>query len=243
MAVIFLQRRRLMLLISLGGIVFMLGVLVANTPTVTPVLSYAVANRVIVIDPGHGGDDPGALGHRGTVEKKVNLAIASKLEQYIAGAGGMVIMTRTTDKDLSNGKGGSFSQRKREDLAARVKIATSANADLYLAIHCNAEVNPRWRGAQTFYSQGGDESRLMAEHIQHQIKVQLKNTHRLAKPGKYFVTDRTPMKAVLVEVGFLSNYDEEQLLNSPEYQSRLAYAIFSGLASYYAGQPVSKNDK
>lgn len=208
-----------------------------STPATTPVLSYAVANRVIVIDPGHGGIDPGAIGHNKTIEKQVNLAIANKLQQYISGAGGMVVMTRTADRDLSSGKG-SFIERKRQDLAARVKIATGANADLYLAVHCNAEVNPRWRGAQVFYSRNGDDSRLLAQHIQHQIKIQLKNTHRMAKPGKYFVTDRTPMKAVLVEVGFLSNYDEERLLSNPEYQSRLAYAIFSGLASYYAGQPL-----
>lgn len=237
MSIVLLSRKRLLIVLSLFGILIMLGAAIATEPEVSPVLSYAVANRVIVIDPGHGGIDPGAVGHRKTVEKQVNLAIAGRLQQYIAGAGGMVVMTRTTDTDLSSGRG-SFIERKREDLAARVKIATGANADLYLAIHCNSEVNPRWRGAQIFYSRGGTESRLLAQHIQHQIKVQLKNTHRMAKPGQYFVTDRTPMKAVLVEVGFLSNYDEEDLLRDPEYQSRLAYAIFSGLAAYYAGQPL-----
>lgn len=238
MSIILLNRRRFLIGLSVVGMLLLLTVSISSTPTITPVLSYAVANRVVVIDPGHGGIDPGAVGHKGLVEKQVNLAIASKLQQYIAGAGGMVVMTRTTDKDLSAGRGGSFIERKRQDLAARVKIATGAHADLYLAIHCNAETNPRWRGAQTFYSKGSNDSRLLAQHIQHQIKVQLKNTHRVAKPGSYFVTDRTPMKAVLVEVGFLSNYDEEQLLNDPEYQSRIAYAIFSGMASYYAGQPL-----
>ncbi|MGE5450100.1 MAG: N-acetylmuramoyl-L-alanine amidase family protein [Methanomassiliicoccales archaeon] len=241
MSIILLNRQRLILFLSLSGLVIIMWVLIASTPPVTPVLSYAVANRVIVIDPGHGGIDPGAIGHGKVVEKQINLAIASKLQRFIAGAGGMVVMTRTTDKDLSSGSG-SFIKRKREDLAARVKIATGAQADLYLAIHCNAEVNPRWRGAQVFYSRGGNESRLMAQHIQHQIKTQLKNTHRQAKTGRFFVTDRTPMKAVLVEVGFLSNYDEERLLSDPEYQSQLAYAIFSGLAGYYAGQPMPKTN-
>lgn len=240
LSIILLSRRRLLIAASILGLLIMMGALSWTAPVATPVLSYAVANRVIVIDPGHGGSDPGAIGHDRTIEKHVNLAIASKLQQYIAGAGGMVVMTRTTDKDLSSGKG-SFIDRKRQDLAARVKIATGANADLYLAVHCNSEVNPRWRGAQVFYSQGGEESRLIAKHIQHQIRVQLKNTHRKAKPGQYFVTDKTPMKAVLVEVGFLSNYEEEHLLKDPEYQARLAYAIFSGLANYYAGEPLPKN--
>jgi len=100
LSIILLSKKRLALALSIGGILILVGAMSLTTPTVTPVLSYAVANRVIVIDPGHGGHDPGAIGHGKTVEKQVNLAIATKLQQYIAGAGGMVVMTRTTDKDL-----------------------------------------------------------------------------------------------------------------------------------------------
>jgi len=197
------------------------------------VLSYAAANKVIVIDPGHGGIDPGAIGGRGTVEKDVNLAIAKRLANYLSQAGAAVVLTRDGDIDLADpGFKGSLIERKRQDLSRRAAKAQEVRADFFVSIHCNADVSPRWRGAQVFFCPTSEESKHLAVCIQQELKRVLGNTTREAKPAVYFITEKTSMPAVILEVGFLSNPQEESLLADEAYQSRLAYAVFSGVVKY-----------
>lgn len=197
------------------------------------VLSYAVANKVVVIDPGHGGIDPGAIGKNGTLEKHVNLAIAKRLAAYLSQAGAVVVMTREDDSDLaSEGFQGSLLERKRQDLARRIEKANQARADLYISIHCNADVCPRWSGAQVFYCGDSEAGKQIAHCVQVELKRVLGNTKREAKQATYFITDRSRMPAVIVEVGFMSNPREEALLSDEAYQARVAYAIFSGIVKY-----------
>jgi N-acetylmuramoyl-L-alanine amidase len=131
------------------------------------VLSYAVAQKVVVIDPGHGGIDPGATGPNNTLEKDINLEIARRLAQYLSQAGAVVILTRETDSDLADeGFQGSLLERKRQDLARRLAKAQTNRADLYVSIHCNADVSPRWAGAQVFYCDNSEEGKKIAQSIQ-----------------------------------------------------------------------------
>jgi len=200
-----------------------------------PVMSYAVANKVIVIDPGHGGPDPGAKGQI-SQEKDITLAISQNLARYLSQAGALVIVLRQDDDDLAGNFKGSLLQRKRKDLSLRVAKAEDSHADLFISIHTNADPSPRWYGAQTFYNPKSEASKKLAEAIQGEMKRILGNTKREAKIGSYYILDKTPMPAVIVEVGFLSNPQEERLLNSSEYQSKVAYAIFSGIARNQAGE-------
>lgn len=194
------------------------------------VLAYGLGNKIIVVDAGHGGIDPGAV--RGEKrEKDVTLPISKKVAKHLSQAGAVVIMIRDSDRDLAGDDfKGSVYQRKRQDLANRVKKANEANADLYVSIHTNADVSPRWSGAQVFYNPGSEKSKLVAETIQKELSTILGNTKRKAKTGSYYVLSNTKMPTVIVEVGFLSNPAEAELLYDPAYQNKVAYAIYSGIA-------------
>jgi N-acetylmuramoyl-L-alanine amidase len=207
------------------------GTKVSDEHRVLPIMSYALANQVIVVDAGHGGFDPGAIGPAKNVEKDITLAISRKLCETLSQAGALVIALREDDNDLAgeNFKG-TIRERKRKDLAVRVAKAEENKADIYISIHCNADVSPRWSGAQTFYNGKSEKAKTIAVAIQDEFTRVLGNTNRKAKTGSYYITDKTDMAAVIVEVGFLSNPKEEQLLISEAYQDKIVYAIVSGIA-------------
>lgn len=211
-------------------IMILCGLTLAGPGGEQEVISYALVNKVIVVDPGHGGIDPGA--NRGEyVEKDITLAIAKKLADKLSQAGAMVVLLRTTDTDLvEEGFSGTIAARKRQDLNNRVKKANDAKADLYISIHSNADPSPRWSGAQTFYNKSSKESKLLAVCIQDKITETLANTKRKAAPGQYYILEQTTMPAVIVEVGFVSNVAEAKNLVDVKYQERMAQAIFLGIA-------------
>jgi N-acetylmuramoyl-L-alanine amidase len=200
-------------------------------PKEQAVLSYAVVNQVIVVDAGHGGYDPGSIGPGKNQEKDITLLISRKLASYLSQAGALVVNIREEDNDLAGDDfSGSLLERKRKDLAARVAIAEKNRADIFISIHANADISPRWSGAQTFYSGNSEKAKKIAIAIQDELTRVLGNTTRKANTGNYFVTNKTNMTSVIVEVGFLSNPKEEKLLISDEYQNKVARAIFSGIA-------------
>ncbi len=198
-------------------------------------VSWKVANRVIVVDPGHGGIDPGAIGVGGTLEKDTVLDISHKVKDLLSKAGAVVVMTRETDKDLSD-PGNRVAFRKRQDLSRRVELAHRSKADIYLGIHVNSIPSPRWRGAQTFYQRGQEDAKKLAECIQTEMRRVLKNTNREIKAADYFVNRNTRMTSVIIEVGFVSNSEEEKLLNDQAYQHKIAWAIYAGVAKYLGGE-------
>ncbi len=205
----------------------------AYEETVASVVSWKVANRVVVIDPGHGGIDPGAIGKSGTLEKDVTLEIAKRVEKLLSNAGAIVILTRDSDSDLCGKKPGSLYEKKRRDLANRVEIANKNQADIYLSLHLNSFPSSRWTGAQTFYQRGQEKSCYLAECVQAAIKTRLKNTKRNALAEDFYTNRHTKMPSVTVELGFLSNYSEEKLLQDVKYQEKMSMAIYTGIAKYF----------
>ncbi len=199
----------------------------------SPVTSWAVTSRLIVIDPGHGGIDPGAVGYNGVKEKDIVLQVGKRLKSLLNQAGAMVLMTRESDIDLGTPGSGRLLTRKRADLSQRVKLANDNKADLYLSIHVNAIPSSRWRGAQTFYQRNRAESKKLAHAIQSELVRILGNTNRVAKSEDFYTTRNTNMTSVIIEIGFISNPAEAKLLTDPAYQRKLAYAIYSGLVKYY----------
>jgi N-acetylmuramoyl-L-alanine amidase len=208
----------------------------------TPVMSYVIANQVIAVDAGHGGIDPGAISSDKHAEKDITLAISQKLVRYLKQGGAKTINLRTGNQDLcgANFKG-SIRERKRHDLALRVQRAQSEQADLYISIHANADLSPRWSGAQTFYKAGQEESKVVALAIQKELIRILGNNKREAKTGSYYILDRAKMPIVIVEVGFLSNPQEAKLLISEDYQDKIAYAIFSGIVKSYLPEEKARH--
>lgn len=191
-----------------------------------------LSGKIVVIDPGHGGYDPGAVAADGTMEKDVVLQIAYHLQRLLNRAAVYTILTRETDDDLSSQKDSRLVSRKRQDLQRRVEIANQARADLFISIHCNSFPQSIWSGAQTFFYPGREKSKKLAVAIQAELVRRLGPNRRRANAGEYRVLKDTIMPAVVVEAGFLSNPREARLLARKDYQKKLAVAIYHGIVRY-----------
>jgi N-acetylmuramoyl-L-alanine amidase len=185
--------------------------------------------QVIVIDPGHGGIDPGMVGEGGEVEAVINLAIALKLAEYCRAAGAEVTLTRESEAALANSKS--------EDMQARAKLAQTTEADLFISLHCNSFTSGRAEhGAQMFYQRDNSQGQLLAETLQSELMRILANTQRVALPHPdSYLLKNLDTAAIICEMGFLSNATEDALLNDNDYQWQVAWAIFSGLNQYLIG--------
>ena len=186
-----------------------------------------LANRVYVIDSGHGGKDDGA--QRGDVrEDAINLAIAREVRTLLIEQGASVIMTRDGDHDLA---GEDAENRKREDMQQRVAIINCGWADAFISIHLNAYTSANVHGAQVFYQEENAASKQMAQQIQQQLSAST-DTKMSAKPGDYYILEKPSVPGVLVECGFLSHAAEREQLQSESYQKTLAKAIVDGVIAY-----------
>ncbi len=195
-------------------------------------MSWVVAGHTYIVDPGHGGEDPGKVGPSGIYEKDINLAVAKKLLAVLNQGGGSTILTRDTDISLSDGED-TVRARKRADLFKRVEIAEKTQADLFISLHCNAFPEGKWYGAQTFFNPDVPGSKELATYIQEEIAGILGNTTRKPKPDtSSIVMKRAKMPIVNVEMGFLSNPRESELLRDPGYQDKLAWCIYSGVVRF-----------
>lgn len=234
--------RRRHLALSAVAVIAVLAVFAGTRhPAVHPVsvdISSAVSGRIVVIDPGHGGIDPGAIGHSGSREKDIVLGVAQHLQRELSRAAVYAVMTRTDDRDLADEGDTSFSSRKRRDLARRVDLANNHKADVYVSLHCNSFPSTIWFGAQTFYKADDEQGKQLALSIQGELVSRLGPNPRKAKPGDFRVVNDTKMAAVVVEVGFLSNPREEGLLKDSEYQKKVADAIFHGIVKYFVRQQM-----
>ncbi|MEW6424351.1 MAG: N-acetylmuramoyl-L-alanine amidase CwlD [Bacillota bacterium] len=197
-------------------------------------LSWALATKVVVIDPGHGGVDPGAVGKNNILEKDIVLEVGHKLAVFLQQGGAQTIMTRKTDTDLSDPELRGLSAKKRQDLARRVALANDSGADLMISIHINSFPDTRQHGAQTFYQASLSESRLLALAIQKELNYLLKDDRRTPLTGNYYILKETKIPAVIVEIGFLSNPQEYRLLQDPAYQTKIAWSLYAGLVYYFA---------
>lgn len=204
-------------------------------------LSWSVANKVIVIDAGHGGPDPGAVGANGSVEKDIVLDIAKRLSIILKQSGASVVMTRDNDQFINDEKKTSLDSKKVDELKQRVVIANNKKADIVLSIHVNAFPSGQWRGAQVFYQRGSEKSKELAEGIQSELTRVLQNTDRLVEPHDTYIMRESKMPSVTVEVGFISNPEEEKLLLDKNYQAKLAWSIYAGVVKYFADKTVPRS--
>lgn len=196
-----------------------------------------ILNKVIIIDPGHGGIDGGAVGKSGAVESHINLSIAQELRKLLEESGAYVIMTRERDVGLYTEEG-TVRKKKNEDLQNRKRIQEESNADIFISIHLNSFQQSRYFGAQTFYPPDCEESRLLALSIQQELIRVIKNgNNRIAKQkNDVFLLKDCKIPTVLVECGFLSNPQEEKLLQKPRYQKKIAWSIYIGILNYFQQQ-------
>jgi len=198
------------------------------------------AGKIVIIDPGHGGIDPGAKSKTGILEKDLVLEIAKKLETRLNSYSIYTVLTRTEDTDLAPEVKGPLITRKREDLNRRAKMAQDHGADLLVSIHANSFSQSRWSGAQTFYYPGDDLGKVLAISIQDRLVQDLGPNNRKAKAGDFRILRESKVPSAMVEVGFLSNPKEAELLSDPLYQDRLADAIAMGIVEYFRSQESAK---
>lgn len=193
--------------------------------------SGGLAGKVITLDPGHGGSDPGAIGPNGLQEKQVTLPIAKYLKADLEARGAKVYMSRTTDVDVYAPNASGV-----DELQARVNVANKYNSDAFVSIHINAFSNPSVGGIATYYySKTGYDAKL-AQRVQDQIMNEPKfNGDRGIQEGNLYVLRHSDMPAILVELGFISNPTEEAALNTTKTQQSFAAEIAAGLASYFGG--------
>ena len=194
-----------------------------------------INNKVIVIDPGHGGVDPGALSNTGILEKDISLNISKKLRRLLEQTGSIVILTREEDVGLYTEKSKTYNEKKNEDLRNRRIMVNKIKPDLFLTIHLNSFSQSRYYGAQTFYQRGSDEGKKLSKFIQEELRRVLNNNNNrveLARDSVYLLRE-IDSTAILIECGFLSNPREAELLNQPQYQEKIAWAIYTGIIRYY----------
>lgn len=188
-------------------------------------------NPVVVIDAGHGGMDPGKVGVSGALEKEINLAIAEELKELLEQNDITVVMTRTDDNGLYSE---TDRNKKSADMQERIRLLTEAGPVLAVSIHQNSFTDSGSRGAQVFYYEGSPEGKRGAELIQEAVKRTLADgNHRAAKANtSYYMLKKSPCPLVIVECGFLSNPQEEQLLMTEEYQRKMAWAVHLGVLEW-----------
>lgn len=187
--------------------------------------------KVIVVDPGHGGFDPGKIGVNNALEKDINLAVSLKLKKLLEKQGYEIVLTREADEALhAEGENGS----KQEDMKRRVDVINEAKAVLAVSIHQNSFTQESSHGAQVFYHPQSEEGKRLALVMQKTIKDMIADdNHREAKSNdSYYILRKTEGLVIIIECGFLSNYKEAELLITEDYQNKMAEAICVGLVKY-----------
>ena len=185
----------------------------------------------VVIDPGHGGNDPGGIGVSGVLEKDVNLSVAMFLKENLEQQGIEVVMTRERDEGLYSE---TAENKKKEDLAKRIEIIEENQPDFVLCIHQNIFTDAKYSGAQVFYYEDSMEGARLASAIQSQLiaGVDPENTRVPKSNMNYYMLKKSPVPIVIVECGFLSHVEEEAKLGTTEYQRALAWNIYLGTMHY-----------
>ena len=194
----------------------------------------AAEPSVIILDPGHGGEDPGAIGGDTVYEKDLNLSICRYMRDELLANGYAVVMTRDEDKMLYTDSENIKGIRKISDLKNRVKLFNSYGNAVVISIHMNSFSDSKYSGFQVYYSVNNDNSKALADTVQNLIKETLQpNNNRKTKPGNnLFVLDKIYSPAVLIECGFLSNLEECEKLCNEEYRKKLAFIICTATEKY-----------
>ena len=193
--------------------------------------SNSVLNYTIVLDAGHGGIDGGSVGVNTKItEAEINLNVTKSLETLLKGFGFNVVLTR-------HDSGGLYSMtaqnKKQDDMKKRKEIINNAKPNMVVSIHMNSYINAYEKGAQCFYLVGESNGKTLAEHIQTEMQKQLVNARKNCNHADLYILKCAEVPSVIVEGGFLSNPQEEELLVTTDYQNKIAYSVFCGIVKYY----------
>ncbi len=218
------------------GFVWAVGLCVQALAT-TPVSAFSKGALKVVVDAGHGGIDGGVSGSKTKVkESDLNLAIALELRECLEEAGFAVTLTRKTDAGLYGTTAKGF---KKRDMQRRKEIIAEAAPDLLISIHQNRYPSQKVRGGQVFYDKESVEGKELARLLQEKLNALYKKEgakERKITPAEYFMLRCAPCPSVIIECGFLSNEEDERLLQSPVFQRELAEKLTAGTLAYFEKQ-------
>ena len=201
---------------------------------ISTVESSVSPTRAIIIDAGHGGEDPGTIGVNGEYEKDLNLAIALTLGEELKSKGYNVIYTRTEDKMLYLPEENIKGMRKLSDLKNRCKFTAEYDDCIFVSIHMNSYGASKYSGLQVYYNDKNTNSQILASKVQAAVRTELQpnNTRQIKNGDSLYLLENAHGTPILIECGFLSNADECQKLSQKEYQKQLCFAISCGIIEY-----------
>lgn len=191
--------------------------------------SGGLDGKIITLDAGHGGSDPGAIGSDGTKEKNITLPIAKMLKEILEDKGAKVYMTRTTDVDVFGPNASDA-----EELQARVNVGEKYNSDMFVSLHVNSSVNKNVGGFSTYYYPKTDNDLRLAKNIQNKLSANFGVDDLGVRQANFYVIKRISMPAVLVEMCFISNEKELTLMKGQWFQKKTARLIAEGIEKYFA---------
>lgn len=210
-------------------------------------LGIPLKGRTVVVDPSHGGIDSGSHYQETILEKDVALAVALRLDHFLRQAGAEVMLTRSTDEDVSRHILDSSISRYHRDLQGRRKLINESEGDLFISLHVDSCPDPTVRGAITFFKNSRPENKFLAECIQRNLNPVVRANpstgdyfHQTIREGDYYLLNETIIPGVILEMGFMTSPADRELLVHPGYQNKLAEAIFMGLVEYLFGEPSSE---
>ncbi|MTI68711.1 MAG: N-acetylmuramoyl-L-alanine amidase [Firmicutes bacterium] len=217
-------------------IVMILILLISKNLLVISTIKEMEIKRV-VLDPGHGGIDGGTSDNYGLLEKNINLDFSLKLKKYILKSNNEVLMTRKKDVSLED-KCNINASRYIRDLTARKNIINRKNNDIFISIHTNSNPkNPHAKGVLIFYYKKSSKGKKLAEYISKSINNLVFNemsSHKVyVIPADYFILRETTKPGVLIEIGYITNYQDKKLLQNDDYKNSLAQAISYGIYNYF----------
>lgn len=191
--------------------------------------SGGIDGKIITLDAGHGGSDPGAIGSDGTKEKNITLAITKIVKEILEDKGAKVYMTRTTDVDVFGPNASDA-----EELQARVNVGEKYNSDMFVSLHINSSVNKNVGGFSTYYYPKTDNDLRLAKNIQNKLAANFGVDDLGVRQANFYVIKRISMPAVLVEMCFISNEKELTLMKGQWFQKKTARLIAEGIEKYFA---------
>ena len=199
------------------------------------VTATPVSGKVVILDAGHGTPDEGAQSKNGTTEAETNLKITLKVQNLLEQSGCTVILTRSNENGIYDLDSKTLKQKKISDIKNRVKIGNESSADIFVSIHLNKIEESQYYGWQCFFQKSNEQSQQLAKSIQKNLNqsIQKENKREAMKIDKIYIADHVEIPITIVECGFLSNPEEEKLLQENEYQNKLAWGIYSGIIDYF----------
>lgn len=232
---IVLNKKRIIYILSV--LVFAISFTSIKTASEEIIETFAlpISNHTVILDAGHGNPDGGAESVDGVTEQEINLEIVLKLQKLLEQSGAVVILTRSDENGIYDENKETIREKKVSDMKNRVELSKISEAEIFVSIHLNKIAQEQYSGYQTFYQKSNEKSKELATFIQDNLNyaIQKENKREIMPLSGKYIMDNVKIPTVTVECGFLSNIKEAKLLQTEDYQMRVAWGIYTGIMDYF----------